>query len=296
MNPNNKIKYSNGDRVFIGFDTLILLFILVIILYPLLFVLMSSFSGGTLLTGLSLIPRRFSFEGYKAVIEYSYVWSGYRNSIIYTLLYTVFATACTILCAYPLSRSEFKFGKFAMGLCVFTMYFGGGLIPTYIWIKKLGLLDSIWAIILPGMLSVYNMIVMRTYFAGQIPKDLYESAQIDGCGQWRYLISIVIPLSGAVIAVVALYYGVGKWNSYFDAMLYLQDRELLPLQNILREIMIVNTSNTLYSDVEAQARAEERAELIKYCMIVVATIPMMIIYPFIQKFFVKGVMLGAVKG
>ena len=296
MKGKKAIKYCNSDRVFIGFDTLLLIFIFIIILYPLLFVFMSSFNGGMVLKGLSLIPRYLSLEGYKAVIEYNYVWSGYKNSIIYTLLYTVLSTACTILCAYPLSRNEFKFGKIAMGLCVFTMYFGGGLIPTYIWIKKLGLLNSIWAIILPGMLSVYNMIVMRTYFAGQIPKDLYESAQLDGCGQWRYLISIVLPLSGAVIAVVALYYGVGKWNSYFDAMVYLQDRTLLPLQNILREIMIVNTSNSLYSDVEAQARAEERAELVKYCMIVVSTIPMMIIYPFVQRFFVKGVMLGSVKG
>ncbi len=292
----NAIWYSKGDIAFLAVDILLLSMLFIIILYPLLFVLASSFSGGSVLTGLSLIPRRISYEGYKAVFEYSYVWSGYWNSIAYTVLGTIIAMVTTILCAYPLSRADFRFGRYAMGLCVFTMYFSGGLIPTYIWIKTMGLLNSMWAIVLPGALSVYNMIVMRTYFGTQIPKELHESAQIDGCGEWRYLTQIVLPLSGAVLAVIALYYAVSRWNAYFDSMIYLQDRALLPLQNILREVMIVNTSNMLYSDVDAQAAAEQRAELVKYSMIVIASAPMMILYPFVQKFFVKGVMLGSVKG
>jgi len=294
-NRKNRIWYTKGDMAFIAVDSLLLFALFVIILYPLLFVVASSFSGGKALTGLSLIPERISLEGYIAVFEYTYIWSGYLNSLIYTAIGTVLAMVVTVLCAYPLSRSDFKAGKICMGLCVFTMYFSGGMIPTYIWIKDLGLMDTMWAFLLPGSLSVYNMIVMRTSFR-QIPKDLHESAQIDGCGEWRYLVQILLPLSGAVLAVVALYYAVARWNSYFSEMLYLQDRTKLPLQNILREVMIVNTSNQLYSDVEMQARAEERAELVKYSMIVIASLPMMLIYPFVQKFFVKGVMLGSVKG
>ena len=290
------LRYTQGDRAFVAVDTVLLTLFLVIILYPLLYVLASSFSGGSILKGLSLIPEHFSWEGYKAVFEYSYVWSGYYNSLVYTVLGTAMAMVNTILCAYPLSRADFKFGRFSMGLCVFTMYFSGGLIPTYIWIKQMGLLNTMWAILLPSTLSVYNMIVMRTYFKGQIPKELRESAQIDGCGEWRYLLQIVLPLSGAVLAVVALYYAVARWNSYFDSMIYLQDRSLQPLQNILRDLLIVNSANTLSNNIEAEAAAQERADLLRYSMIVVASVPMMIFYPFVQKYFVKGVMLGSVKG
>ena len=290
------LRYTKGDRAFVAVDTVLLTLFLVIILYPLLYVLASSFSGGSILKGLSLIPEHFSWEGYKAVFEYSYVWSGYYNSLVYTVLGTAMAMVNTILCAYPLSRADFKFGRFSMGLCVFTMYFSGGLIPTYIWIKQLGLLNTMWAILLPSTLSIYNMIVMRTYFKGQIPKELRESAQIDGCGEWRYLLQIVLPLSGAVLAVVALYYAVARWNSYFDSMIYLQDRSLQPLQNILRDLLIVNSANTLSNNIEAEAAAQERADLLRYSMIVVASVPMMIFYPFVQKYFVKGVMLGSVKG
>ena len=290
------LRYTQGDRAFVAVDTVLLTLFLVIILYPLLYVLASSFSGGSILKGLSLIPEHFSWEGYKAVFEYSYVWSGYYNSLVYTVLGTAMAMVNTILCAYPLSRADFKFGRFSMGLCVFTMYFSGGLIPTYIWIKQLGLLNTMWAILLPSTLSVYNMIVMRTYFKGQIPKELRESAQIDGCGEWRYLLQIVLPLSGAVLAVVALYYAVARWNSYFDSMIYLQDRSLQPLQNILRDLLIVNSANTLSNNIEAEAAAQERADLLRYSMIVVASVPMMIFYPFVQKYFVKGVMLGSLKG
>lgn len=295
MRKNKCIRLSVGDKVFVGVDAFILAFIFLVILYPLLFVVASSFSGGSEISSLTLIPTTISLEGYRAVIEYHNFWSGYINSIVYTLGGTGIAMLTTILCAYPLSRGDFRFGKIPMALCVFTMYFSGGLIPTYLWIRSLGLMNTAWAFLLPSALSVYNMIVMRTYFSS-LPIDIREAAQIDGCGEWRYLVQIVLPLSSAVLAVIALYYGVSRWNAYFDSMIYLQDRTKLPLQNILREVMIVNTSNIAYSSIEAQAEAEKRAELLKYSMIVIASIPMLLLYPFVQKYFVKGVMIGAVKG
>lgn len=289
-------KSGTSDRIFIIVDVILLLLILVVIIYPLLYVVASSFSGGTQLSGLSLIPKRFSLEGYKAVFEYSYVWSGYWNSICQTLIGTAVAMFVTILCAYPLSRADFKPGRVVSALCVFTMYFSGGLIPTYLWIRNLGMVNTIWAVLLPASLNIYNMIVMRTYFNSSIPGEMRESAQIDGCGEWRYLLQIVLPLSGSVLAVVALYYAVARWNGYFEAMVYLQDKDLWPLQNILREIIVVNINNTLMGDADMEAQAAERAELLKYSMIVLGSLPMMLLYPFVQKFFVKGVMIGAVKG
>ena len=290
-------RHTMGDKAFFVIDMAVLAVLFVVILYPLLYVVSSSFSGGRMLMGLSLIPERISLEGYKAVFEYGDIWISYMNSAIYTAVGTAVAMIVTVLCAYPLSRSDFKEGKIALGLCVFTMYFSGGLIPTYLNIRSLGLLNTMWSFLLPASLSVYNMLVMRTYFKSQIPAELRDSAQIDGCGEWRYLLQIVLPLSGSVLGVVALYYGVARWNAYFDSMIYIQDRSKLPLQNILREILIVNNSVAeLGVDAEAEAVAAERAELLKYSIIVLASIPMMLIYPFVQKSFVKGVMVGSVKG
>lgn len=290
-------RHTMGDKAFFLIDMAVLAVLFVIILYPLLYVVSSSFSGGRMLMGLSLIPERISLEGYKAVFEYGDIWVSYMNSAVYTLVGTAVAMIVTVLCAYPLSRSDFRGGKIALGLCVFTMYFSGGLIPTYLNIRSLGLLNTMWSFLLPSSLSVYNMLVMRTYFKSQIPGELRDSAQIDGCGEWRYLLQIVLPLSGSVLGVVALYYGVARWNAYFDSMIYIQDRSKLPLQNILREILIVNNSVAeLGVDAEAEAVAAERAELLKYSIIVLASIPMMLIYPFVQKSFVKGVMVGSVKG
>lgn len=299
MNNSKSIFKGNcfSDRLFFIVATIILFLVFVIVLYPLLYVLSSSFSSGTMLLGLSLVPENITLDGYLAVFEEESVWSGYANSILYTVIGTVIAMLVTILCAYPLSRSDFKPGIFFMGLCVFTMYFSGGLIPTYLWIRNLGLINTMWAILLPASLSIYNMIVMRTYFKTSIPSELREAAQLDGCGEWRYLVQIVLPLSGSVLGVVALYYGVMRWNGYFDSMIYLQDRNKLPLQNILREILIVNSAMMeIGGDAEAEALAAKRAELLKYSVIVLASLPMMMIYPFVQKSFVKGVMLGSIKG
>ena len=211
---------------------------------------------------------------------------------------TAIALVVTICCAYPLSRPDFKVGKLLMGLCLFTMYFSGGIIPTFLWIRDLHMLDTIWAIVLPTSLSVYNMIVMRTYFATSIPGDLREAAQLDGCGDFRFLYSIVLPLSGPILAVIALYYAVALWNGYFNAMLYLRTKTKLPLTMFLRDILVLNQMTGLDAglDMEQMARAEERAQIMKYSLIIVGSLPMMLIYPFVQKYFVKGVMIGAVKG
>ena len=291
------IRHTAGDYAFLAVDWLILILFFLILAYPLLYVIASSFSAMQITT-LSLIPKRFSLEGYRAVIEYKYIWIGYANSLLYMTLGTAIALVVTICCAYPLSRPDFKAGKLLMGLCLFTMYFSGGIIPTFLWIRDLGMLDTLWAIVLPTSLSVYNMIVMRTYFATSIPGDLREAAQLDGCGDFRFLYSIVLPLSGPILAVIALYYAVALWNGYFNAMLYLRTKTRLPLTMFLRDILVLNQMTGLDAglDMEQMARAEERAQIMKYSLIIVGSLPMMLIYPFVQKYFVKGVMIGAVKG
>ena len=291
------IRHTAGDYAFLAFDWLILILFFLILAYPLLYVIASSFSAMQITT-LSLIPKKISLEGYRAVIEYKYIWIGYANSLLYMVLGTAIALVVTICCAYPLSRPDFKAGKLLMGLCLFTMYFSGGIIPTFLWIRDLGMLDTLWAIVLPTSLSVYNMIVMRTYFATSIPGDLREAAQLDGCGDFRFLYSIVLPLSGPILAVIALYYAVALWNGYFNAMLYLRTKTKLPLTMFLRDILVLNQMTGLDAglDMEQMARAEERAQIMKYSLIIVGSLPMMLIYPFVQKYFVKGVMIGAVKG
>ena len=298
---NTAIKLMKSDYVFLTFVTLALLAFFIIVLYPLLYVLSSSFSGGVMTGGgLSLIPARVTMEGYNAVFEQKTVWSGYANSLLYMVTGTAAALVFTILCAYPLSRRTFKNGKVVMALCIFTMYFSGGMIPTYLTIRNYNMLNTIWALILPGSLSVYNMIVMRTYFNTSIPDEMHEAAEIDGCGEWRFLLQIVLPLSGPILAVIGLYYAVDLWNSYYGALLYISDKSKLPLANVLRELLVQSQSlsmeNNVSLDSTTQALMEKRAEVMRYSLIIVSSLPVMCLYPFVQKYFVKGVMIGAVKG
>ena len=298
---NTAIKLMKSDYVFLTFVTLALFAFFIIVLYPLLYVLSSSFSGGVMAGGgLSLIPARVTMEGYNAVFEQKTVWSGYANSLLYMVTGTAVALVVTILCAYPLSRRTFKNGKAVMALCIFTMYFSGGMIPTYLTIRNYNMLNTIWALILPGSLSVYNMIVMRTYFNTSIPDEMREAAQIDGCGEWRFLLQIVLPLSGPILAVIGLYYAVDLWNSYYGALLYISDKSKLPLANVLRELLVQSQSlsmeNNVTLDSTTQALMEKRAEVMRYSLIIVSSLPVMCLYPFVQKYFVKGVMIGAVKG
>ena len=298
---NNKIRSTRTDRVVLTVNFILLTGFLIIIAYPLLYVILASFSGGGSVLSLNIIPERWTLAGYRAVRDKEIFWVSFRNSIFYTAVATVLSVSVTMLCAYPLSCPYFKGRKFIMVLCTVTMYFGGGLIPTYLNITNLHLVDTVWAITLPGAMSVYNMIVMRTFFSNTIPGELREAADLDGCGDFRYFISIVIPLSGAIIAVISLFVAVGSWNDYFNPMLYLNTRSKAALPVILRELLVVNVTGEANNAVTAENMEHlfeimEQANLIKYSVIVVASLPVMIIYPFVQKFFVKGVTLGSVKG
>lgn len=291
------IRYCLSDKIFLGFNWLILTLFLIVLAYPLLYIVVSSFSTIPI-TGISLIPQRPSFDGYTAVFNYRYIWIGYANSLKYLVLGTFIALFVTVCCAYPLSRSDCKGGKYVMGACVFTMYFSGGMIPSFLWIKDLGFLDTVWALVLPGCLSVYNMIVMRTYFKNNIPVELHEASQLDGCNDYKFIWSIVLPLSGPILAVIGLYYAVSLWNGYFSAMLYIRTRAKLPLSMFLREILVLNQTAGVDAGMDPTQMeiAEARAQLMKYSLIIVSSLPVMIIYPFVQRYFVKGVMVGAVKG
>ena len=298
MKRKNVIKPCLQDRVVLIINTCLMVLFMLIIAYPLAFVILASFSKGINVMTLNIIPKAWSLEGYKAVFTYKWIWIGYRNSLFYTVAGSIMGIVFCILAAYPLSKSNLDGRGLIMGLFVFTMYFGGGLIPTYITYRSYGLLDSIFVILLPGAVNVYNMIIMRTYFATQIPSDLRDAAFLDGCGEGRYLLSIVLPLSVPIIAVVGLYYAVGLWNSYFDAMIYLTTKSKKPLSIFLRDILILNESNDITSamDPDAMASLEERQNVMKYALIVVSSVPMYILYPFVQRYFIQGIMIGSVKG
>ncbi len=297
MKKLNSLEYSRGDRVLLAFDYLLLALIVILVAYPLLFVIKSSFSAPTYgMAAYSLLPKKLTLQGYRAVFEYRPIWTSYLNSIYYMVTGTVVNILITICCAYPLSRRDLAGRRFFSVFFVFTMHFSGGLIPSYLLARNLHILNSLWVMILPGALSVYNMIVTRTYFSNQIPDELREAAVLDGCGNMRLLISIVLPLSGSVISVITLFYAVSHWNAYFHPMIYLSSRNKYPLQVILRELLILNQQNSAMSDVADVVDFEQRANLMKYSLITVASLPVMMIYPFVQKFFVKGVMIGAVKG
>jgi putative aldouronate transport system permease protein len=288
------VKQSVGERTFELFNTLFMTILMFIMLYPLLFVAFASLSSPSLMIshkGLLLWPKGFSLESYKAILNYKMIFISYKNTIIYVAAGTLINVVMTALAAYGLSRKGVLLSNGIMFLITFTMFFGGGLIPSYLLIKDLGLINSRWALLLPGMIGTTNLIIMRTSFKA-IPVSLEESARLDGANDFVILFRIIIPLSMPVIAVMTLYYGVGHWNSWFNAMIYLQDRNLFPLQLILREILIDNSTDVI--ELESND-SEPIAETIKYATIMVATIPILFIYPFIQKYFVKGVMIGAIK-
>lgn len=291
----DKASHTFSDKIVLGISTLILVLFFIIIVYPLIYAMNSSFTKGLL--PLNLIPPKFTWAGYKACFDYPLLWISFLNSLLYTSLGTVIALIVTICCSYPLSIKGLPMGRLLLGICMFTMYFDGGLIPTFLWIKDLGLYNTMWAVILPSTLSIYNMLVMRTYFQSSIPTELKEAAQLDGANEFVYLVQVVIPLSKAVIAVIALYYASTLWNSYFNSMIYLQDIEKMPLAIILRNLLIASQNGGVQvADSDTAILMEERQEVMKYCVIVISTVPMMVLYPFIQRYFVKGVMIGAVKG
>jgi len=280
------------------FNTILVLFGL-IVLYPCVFVLSASFSSAVDVSSgrVLLWPVNFSLDGYVMVFNHKLILTSYRNTIFYTTAGTLINLGVTILAAYPMSRKEMPFRNVFMFIFVFTMFFGGGLVPTYLLMNMLGLLNTIWIMILPTF-SVYSMILMRTNFLS-VPSELFDAAEIDGCSYWQYLLRVLLPLSKAVLAVITLGYAVGHWNSYFAGLIYLRDRNLYPLQLILREILMMaqfQTSEMLTQTAVEMSKTQGMVDLIKYSLIVVAAVPILCFYPFIQKYFVKGIMIGSLKG
>jgi putative aldouronate transport system permease protein len=298
----NKIrKNSTADMVYIVITEVILWFMLVIILIPLVYIVSSSFSSPEAVGNgwVYLWPVDFSLKGYAAVFTTEKVWIGFRNSIFYTVVGTFINIVVTMLAAYPLSRRDLKGRGVVTVIFTFTMLFSGGMIPTYLLVRDLGMINTVWAMLIPGAMSVYNVIIARTYIQSSIPFDLYESASLDGCTDDRYLISVVLPLAKPIIAVLVLWYAVGHWNQYFNAMIYLRDSNLLPLQIVLRNFLIVedmNDSSLATMSMEEYMDKLYLKNLYQYSLIVIASAPVMMLYPFIQKHFVKGIMLGSLKG
>lgn len=287
-----------GDRVFDIAVYFLSAMILVLVLYPLLFVVSASFSSpDQVLNGnVVLWPKGLTLEPYRKVFENQAIWTGYRNTVLYTVLGTLVNIIMTVMAAYPLSRKDLPLRNLLMLLIVFTMYFTGGMIPTYLLVRDLHMDNTIWAMILPVAIATYNLIVMRTFFQTNIPDELYESAMLDGCSNIRMLFSIVLPLSKAILAVMALFYSVAHWNAYFNALIYLRNERLYPLQLILREILILNQSEEMGTNNAGMAEKVLMAESIKYSVIIVSSLPVLFFYPFLQRYFVKGVMVGAIKG
>lgn len=294
-------KMKNSLRSDFAFDVIVNLLgicIVLIVLIPLIFVIAASFSDPDFVIKgkVLLLPKSFTTKAYTMVFENEDIWRGFRNSCLYTIAGTLTSVILTILAAYPLSRKELPGRNLFMMLILFTMYFSGGMIPTYLLVKDLGMYNTIWALLIPAAISTYNLIVAKTFFENSIPGELYESARLDGCGNVAMLHRIVLPLSKAILAVLVLYYAVGIWNAYFDALIYVRDTSLHPLQIVLRNILLLGQTEQMGTNDVGMADKIKMAEAVKYSAIVVSSVPMLLIYPFVQKYFVKGVMIGAVKG
>lgn len=290
---------SRGDRIFNILNYTVLIMITIIVLYPLLFVLSASFSDPqTVLRGEMLLwPKGLNLNSYEKIFQNKDIISGYTNTLIYTTLGTAINLTMTILAAYPLSRKDFVGRNAIMALLVFTMFFSGGMIPTYLLIKNLGMLNTLWVMIIPNAVSIWNIIIMRTFFQQSIPGELQEAATIDGCSNIKILTRIILPLSMPIIAVTILFYAIGHWNAFFNALLYLSDKDKFPLQLILREILIQGQTNDMVKmSTESAIKQQREVEGIKYAVLVVANIPVLALYPFLQRYFVKGIMIGAIKG
>ncbi|MCM3575588.1 carbohydrate ABC transporter permease [Mesobacillus subterraneus] len=298
-NQKKNSRRSKEDRVFDLINVILVAIITVMVIYPLYFIVIASISDPNMIYAgkVWLWPKEITFEGYERIFRDNKIWIGYKNSIIYTFVGTIVNVSFTLMAAYALSRKDLYGRNIIMVFFLFTMFFSGGLIPTYLVVKNLGLLNTMWALILPKAVAVWNVIVARTYFQTTIPDELLEAAKIDGCTNAKFFWKIVLPLSKPIVAVMVLFYAVGHWNSYFDALIYLNNENLYPLQLILRNILIQNESAAqMVRDVSSYAAQQRVAELIKYGVIIVASVPLLIVYPFVQKYFVKGVMIGGVKG
>ena len=295
------IRLSKGDRIMDTAINIVMGLLFLIVAYPLVYVVSSSFSSGDAVFNGKVIlwPVDFSTFGYEIVLKYPKVWVGYKNTIINTVLGTIMNVFTTTLVAYPLARKEFQGKGFYMFIFMFTMWFGGGLVPSYLLMSDLGLVNNRLAVLLTGLVSVSNMVVMRSFFRSSIPADLHDAARVDGISDLGYLVKIVLPLSKAIFSVVTLYYAVAHWNAYFSAMIYLRDPSMMTLQQVLKDLLA--QANPSMDDIqgltaEEIADMQYAADLMKYSLIVISSAPILCAYPFVQKYFEKGVMIGSVKG
>ena len=291
-------KLPSGDKAILIFSFAILGLFIAAIIVPMVYIILASFVDPITLqnSGLTFDFSKWTLTAYERVMSNSQIWVGFKNALIYSVLFTALSVVITLLAAYPMSRSDFKGRGFFNTIFIITMFFGGGLIPTYLLISNLGMLDTIWAILLPGAFSVWNMIIARTYYGG-IPQDLQEAAEIDGANEMVYFFKVLLPVCTPIIATISMWQFVGMWNSYFDAMIYLNTPSKQPLQLVLRSILIQNQPEPgMVSDMQSTAERAQLAELLKYATIIISSLPLMIMYPFFQKYFDNGIMAGAVKG
>ena len=291
-------KLPSGDKALLIVAYAILGLFLVAIILPIIYIIFASFIDPVTLqnSGLTFDFSKWTLTAYERVLGNAQIWVGFKNALIYSVLFTIISVVVTLLAAYPMSRADFKGRGFFNTIFVITMFFGGGLIPTYLLISNLGMLDTIWAILIPGAFSVWNMIIARTYYMG-IPRDLQEAAEIDGATEMVYFFQILLPVCTPIIATIAMWQFVGMWNSYFDAMIYLNSASKQPLQLVLRAILIQSQPEPgMVSDMQSTSARAQLAELLKYATIIISSLPLMIMYPFFQKYFDNGIMAGAVKG
>ena len=297
MNTNFS-RLTGSDKAIMIFAYAILGLFMAAIILPVIYIILASFIDPITLqnSGLTFDFSKWTLTAYERVMSNAQIWTGFKNAMIYSVLFTIISVTVTLLAAYPMSRPDFKGKGFFNVMFVITMFFGGGLIPTYLLISDLGMLDTIWAILIPGAFSVWNMIIARTYYMG-IPHDMQEAAEIDGASEMVYFFKILLPLCMPIIATIAMWQFVGMWNSYFDAMIYLNDAAKQPLQLVLRAILIQSQPEPgMVSDMQSTAARAQLAELLKYATIIISSVPLMILYPFFQKYFDSGIMAGAVKG
>ncbi|MEK0307244.1 carbohydrate ABC transporter permease [Bifidobacterium favimelis] len=293
------MRQGPADRLITAMVWLLIIAVVLVIIYPLYFVVIASISDQKLVSLGSVVwwPQGFNVKGYSRVLTDARIWTGYRNTIIYSVLGTVVNMAVTMPVAYALSRREFRPRRAIMFLFTFTMFFGGGLIPSYLLYKQLGILNSMWVFILPGAVSVYNVIIARSFFETTIPEELFDAAQIDGVSYFGFFMKIALPLSTAIIAVIGLYYFVGHWNDFFTGLVFIRDYGRQPLQVVLRDMLLTNQTQTgQMLSGKAMQEQQQFADQIKYGAMIISSLPLIVIYPFLQKYFEKGVMIGAIKG
>ncbi len=291
-------KYTGQDKVLLAIGYVLLGLFVIAIIVPMIYIVVASFMDPITLQnkGITFDFSKWTTTAYERVMTNSQIWIGFKNAIIYSVLFTVVSVVVTLLAAYPLSRADFRGRGFFNIIFMITMFFGGGLIPTYLVVSNLGLVDSMWAVILPGAFSVWNMTIARTYYKG-IPQELREAADVDGASELTFFFKILLPVCTPVIAVLVLWQFVAMWNSYFDAMIYLNDSARQPLQLVLRSILIQNQPESgMIADMQSTAARAQLAELLKYATIIISSLPLLIMYPFFQKYFDSGIMAGAVKG